>query len=192
MSDMQIAVEPLFATPLVIDAPSPATVNGDLIAQLVPGRWIERGWDTALDPLVLAVLALADRTTGSAEGSQHAICWRATVAIHRIAAGAAFTPEPAYDAFWTAIYAPDAAAEVVFHDPRLPMPMMEVPDVRLRLGSAPDAPLYSPEIAARLQRGQVWMVPAWLRMECRTADDRRAAQTMVSVRLVAPLVRESA
>lgn len=72
-------------------------------------------------------------------------------------------------AFWSAVYyvddgyggatGPDLGGELILQDPRMPMIMMNMPNLRFR---KPGRPADEPELAMRPAAGRLVMFPAWL------------------------------
>ena len=202
-------VEPLFATPLVMetvldnDVDRTAVVAAVLAAAEAGGKRPGRNWsgttglrNEAFRKLVDYIGDAASRRTADIRYPQRAVTWKTRVGGH-----VAFQHEhldivPSYDAFWSAIYVADdgyagsrntdAGGELIFHDPRLPAPMMELPELRLRTDVGRKNAVYTPEIAVRPATGYLLLYPGWLRVSMRTL---RVAgpRVVVGVSLVAPL-----
>jgi len=202
-------VEPLFATPLVMetvldnDVDRAAVVAAILAAAEAGGKRPGRNWsgttgirNEALRKLVGYIGDAAGRRTADIRHPQRPVAWKTRAGGH-----VAFQDEhldivPSYDAFWSALYVaddgyagsrnPDAGGELIFHDPRLPAPMMELPELRLRTDMGRKNAVYTPEIAVRPATGYLLLYPGWLRVSMRTL---RAAgpRVVVGVSLVAPL-----
>ncbi len=114
--------------------------------------------------------------------------------IHQRGSSNQFHIHPA--AFWSAVYYvddgyggstdPQLGGEIEFEDPRMPMVIMEEPDLRFR--ARPDFPVPRHEIFLRPATGMVLMFPGWLRHGVRTylGDGERitVAINLIATRIV--------
>ncbi len=179
-----------FETPLIIDSvPDAFALNADLRAAITARRtqhaglhisnvlgWhsdtrmLEWGGAAALR-LVEHVIGLADQfTLDIAATADPRYVWVpeiwANVSGHR--ASNQFHSHPG--AYWSAVYyvddgyggSPDRSlgGELILEDPRMPMTMMQAPDLRILNGTGA---FYEYEQLIRPSAGRLLMFPAWLR-----------------------------
>lgn len=147
----------------------------------------------ALAALTEQARALAQRYTERGAAGAPVPQWTTRLTLN-VARHGQSSPElpPAYDAYWVADYmvedgyggSPDRAlgGELVLEDPRLPAPMMEVPDLRLRLSADPRGAFYDPEVAIRPTAGMMLLLPPWVRRRYRPLLSRHA-RSWVSIAL---------
>ena len=186
---MTVTVAPLFPTLLGIDTlPRAAEVNAVLAPAIKraagSGAWqgtLERtdpAVAAALDAVTSHITRLAERHTEDALSPQASrFRWAVRVRASAAPPHAAVEPLREWEAFWAASYfvqdgyAGSAlralAGEIVIEDPRLPMPMAEFSDLRLRTTLDPAAPAYEPEVQVRPAAGRLLMYPGWLRVRRR-------------------------
>ncbi len=204
-----IHIEHLFATMLVIDRLQGTLPDAAALASALKGapsvrgmartcHW-ESGWPEPLQPLVDHALMLAARATVDVSLPSAPMDWRVAVAAYAVAPGEQLDLDPVYEAYWICAFVledgyggasdPSLGGELVFVDPRLPAPMMEMPDLRLRLVPGAQGAVYAPEVLLRPGTGSVIMYPGWMRIRHHMLGDRADRRFMVSVSLVAPLGR---
>jgi hypothetical protein len=149
-------VNRFFETPLLIaSAPAIASVA---VADL-PASMSLRD-HPAVQQLAEAGLKLVQRQTqdiGAKAGERYRWIWSAAIAQPGVHDGSG--------AFWSLLHAA-SATEIRFTDPRLPMVLMEEPNLRFRQG--PDLPAWQHEESEALTRETMLMFPGWLRYT--TAD----------------------
>jgi len=181
-------VEQLFATPLIVETVADRDVNREAIVAALttaaggkrPGEaWngTAGGWAATLQKLIGHVSASAGRRTTDVRQPQRPPQWRMRSVAHVVGQGEHLDIASAYDAFWSAIYVAEDGyrgmrdaehgGELVFHDPRLPGPMMEMPDLRLRTDMTRPGAVYTPEVAVRPATGYLLLYPGWLRVSMR-------------------------
>lgn len=205
-------IEPLFATPLIVEMIPDHEVERQTVAAVVSaaataggmapgGSWSGSGGirPDGLQKLIRRIGDAANRNTADIRYPHRSIAWQTRIGGHVAARQGPIEIAPSYDAFWSTIYVaddgyagsrdPGAGGELIFHDPRLPAPMMEMPDLRLRMEIGRANAIYTPEIAVRPATGYLLLYPGWLRVSMRPL---RVAgpRLMVGVSLVAPLDSE--
>ncbi|MDP1026956.1 hypothetical protein Q5H91_07015 [Sphingomonas sp. KR1UV-12] len=191
MGDPQpIHVEPLFATPLVIDWPAELAARLPSLAMAIGRRGSSLASSVDVPPLVTYVRSLASRMTEDVARAGRSIDWRISVTSRTAEDRHAVPIDPIYDAFWQALYIVEdggADGRMILADPRLPSPMMEMPDLRLRMQRGRDVSLYAPDIAIPVTAGTLLMMPGWMqgRWHPPSGPGQRSLLTMA---IVAPLV----
>jgi hypothetical protein len=147
----------------------------------------------ALASLTEQAIAVARRYTERGDAGAPVPHWATQIRLN-VARFGQLPPEtaPSYGAYWTADYivddgyagSPDRAlaGELVVEDPRLPAPMMELPDLRLRVSAGPRGTFYDPEAAIRPMTGMLLMLPGWLRWRYRPLRSRQP-RSWVSIAL---------
>ncbi|QKS01745.1 hypothetical protein F9288_20590 [Sphingomonas sp. CL5.1] len=206
---MQIHAEPLFATALVIDRLEDVGIAATLDALLFEGVAVDRGtgrprkvdwrdaWPASLRVLSSHVRALADRGTAGANGHPATVDWRITGSAYEIAHGEHLDLRPDYEAFWRCLHIVDdgyagrteqsLGGELVFLDPRLPAPMIEMAGLRVKTVLAPQAALYSPEVTVRPGSGSILMFPGWMQLRHRMMGARTRPRRLIDISLIAAL-----
>ena len=140
------------------------------------------------------ILAAADRLTldvGARDARRYR--WELAMTVHVARIGEASAGINRHDAFWRALYFVDdgyagdrnaAGGELVVEDPRLPAPLMEDPDLRLRLQLQPGGASYVEDAVLRPATGRLLLLPAWLRATHRPHGGR-GERIWISADLVA-------
>ncbi len=154
------------------------------------------GHSACLQPVEQRAATLASRMTVDTRGAGRPMPWQIRSTAYVADRGEQIELPPAYDAFWSAIYVADdgfggppladQGGELIFHDPRLPMTMMEMPDLRLRLNPRHTTEVYAPEVVVRPSTGTLLLFPGWLRATFRPLRCH-GLRIIVNVALVAPL-----
>ncbi|AHE56872.1 hypothetical protein [Sphingomonas sanxanigenens] len=182
----------LFATSLGVGTVAePARLNGMLAAAIgarrpgIAGRAeMAQAWKFSEDLAIwggegAALLAgelraAADRLTldvGAREVPRYR--WDVTMTAYVAQRGEVGETSKRHDAFWRALYFIDdgyagdrnaTGGELVIEDPRLPAPLMEDPDLRLRLQLQQGGAIYMEEAVLRPAAGRLLMLPGWLRV----------------------------
>lgn len=180
-----------FETPLIVDkVPDSATLNAGLLAKIDERRAADQkglalsnrlGWhsDTQMlswggEPamrLIEHAMSLADRFTQDTGGSGARYIWwpEMWANVSKRDASNQFHTHPG--AFWAVVYYvedgyegssdPALGGEIVLEDPRMPMMLMEGPDLRFRPN--PTAAVSDSVYRYRPAAGTMLMFPAWLR-----------------------------
>ena len=133
-------------------------------------RMLDWGGDTARGLAERAVLlaTIYTQDTGSEAGDRYA--WVPEMWANVSTRGASNQFHCHAGAFWAAVYyvddgyagSPDRSlgGELEFEDPRMPMMLMDGPDLRMRFGARPVA---DPEVLLRPGAGKLLLFPGWLR-----------------------------
>ncbi len=209
---MPIASEPLFPTPMLIETIADRDVGrARLCATLMAAAgehsggsaWTAQSLEAGsadllacLHPVERRAASLAARMTVDTRAAGRPVNWQTRPGAHVARSGEQIVLAPCYDAFWSAIYVADDGSDgsssdegggaLIFDDPRLPMTMMEMPDLRLRLSPGRTAEVYAPDVAMRPATGTLLVFPGWLRATFRP-HRQRGTRIIVTVALVAPL-----
>ncbi|GGB29271.1 hypothetical protein GCM10011380_18470 [Sphingomonas metalli] len=195
-----IHVEPLFATPVILDRPDAVPIDRGATMRQVEAALRQQGRSSAaiapgpaVQPIIDHAVGLANRATAQTNGAGP-IHWHAAVTGHAADGHHGLPIAPEYEAFWKALFVlgdgqgAEASGRIVLADPRLPAPMMEAANVRLRLRLDNPGAIYAPEVSLPAAAGDMVLMPGWLggRWHPAPGHDRTL---LLSITLLAPLSR---
>ena len=196
-------MEPLFGTPLVADnvpvspelaaLPAARFESGTTdIVRSVPlgrGRSADASWPAAARSVVGHIIALANRATYDSRAPRGVPDWTLSLSMH-VGFGQVSVPK-CYEAFWTALHIVRTSERggdmLEIQDPRLPMPMSEDPNLRLRNLGVKTSSWYQPTVEIGLASGMVFLYPSWLDVRYVSRHVEGAGFAVLRAGLIAPL-----
>jgi hypothetical protein len=135
------------------------------------------------------MMALANRGTYDGRTPNSAPDWTIALTMHGTRCQ---LPLPRlYAAFWTALYVIDISEggrdRLDILDPRLPMPMGEDPNLRLRHLGAKMPSHYQPVVQIGLTPGAMFLFPSWLDVRYVVPSVEGAGAAFLQAGLIVPL-----